>query len=315
MRLARARACAWEQRNALLGILALVALFATFVVDQIARPCLSCDGSTNQTLSSECNAATACTLLGLQLFTGWLANNLALGSVLFALLYAACTVLIVPTSVLTLGGGAAYTLTLGLGPGLLLASLVVLLGASLGALIAFLLARHLLHGFVQRLVKRWRLGVAINAALRRAGLRMMLLLRLSTIVPFNVFNYAIAGSDVSLRHYVLALPAMLPATATYAFIGATLADAAVASGQLSTARALQTALLAVGALATVLALFLLSWMAKRELERNVHRAADDVAADCPPPSSAPPSPSPSPPPPSPPAPSPIPSCAISVLSA
>lgn len=255
------------------------------MLDMLIQPCATTTCRNNNNTASCATTTTAgttvqlmepssCVLLGLQRFTAWLVENLALGSVLFALLYATCTVCLVPTSALTLGGGAAFTQAIGLGPGLLLCSLTVFAGASTGAIVAFLLARYLLHDYVQSLVRRFRLTAAVDAAVREAGLKLMILFRLSPLIPFGVFNYAIAGTSVSFRDYALALPAMLPGTATYAYIGATVAEAAVASqaADASSARALQTTLLAIGAVATVGAVVLISWFARRELAKSVQGA-------------------------------------------
>ena len=104
-----------------------------------------------------------------------------------------------------------------------------------------------------------------------------MLLRLSPLIPYNVFNYIIAATAVSLRHYALALFAMVPATVGYVFVGATLAQAAAGStAGGSAAEALQTVLLGLGAVATILAVATLSWLAKRQLSLLDERAATAV---------------------------------------
>ena len=102
-----------------------------------------------------------------------------------------------------------------------------------------------------------------------------LLLRLSPLIPYNVFNYIIAASSVTLRDFTLALPAMLPATFGYVYIGATIAEAASAAGGSSTAaQGVQVALLVVGAVATVVATAIISLVAKRHLKRKLDRSGD-----------------------------------------
>ena len=225
----------------------------------------------------------ACTALLLELFTSWIGSNLGLGIVLYALIYAACTVLVVPTSALTLGGGFAFTQAIGLGPGLLVVSLTVLAGASLGAILAFLLGRYLLHTFVQRLIARWKITQAIDHALKKAGLKVNILLRLSPIIPFNLYNYAMSGTSVRFRDYVLALPMMLPGTVSYALLGASVGEATstAASGTVSSSQALQTILLVIGSITTVVAVFIISYVARRELKKAIDKAevtGDGVAA-------------------------------------
>ena len=56
-------------------------------------------------------------------------------------------------------------------------------------------------------------------ALDEKGFRIMLLLRLSPIMPFNIVNYAAGTSSMSFTSYTLALLGLLPGTILFVFIG------------------------------------------------------------------------------------------------
>jgi len=101
--------------------------------------------------------------------------------------YFAATILFVPGSILTLGAGFAFSAPLGLGPGIALGTASVFVGAALGAIVAFLVARYLLREPVRRLTKRYAVFEAIDAALQDNGLKIFVLLRLSPVIPFNAF--------------------------------------------------------------------------------------------------------------------------------
>ena len=84
---------------------------------------------------------------------------------MFALIsvYAIATVCFIPGSVLTIGSGFVYGNAFGLGYGVALASCVVFIGASIGALLSFLLGRYLVRDWVgERFVERYPLVKALD---------------------------------------------------------------------------------------------------------------------------------------------------------
>ena len=94
-----------------------------------------------------------------------------------------------------------------------------MLGAMLGSATAFLLSRHV----ARRAVAEWlttspRFGT-IERAVSARGLRVVLLLRLSPIVPFNVLNYALGLTTIPLRDFLLGSAGMLPGALRYAYCG------------------------------------------------------------------------------------------------
>jgi hypothetical protein len=72
---------------------------------------------------------------GFQSFLTWMETHLIAGAFAFTFVYFAATVLFVPGSILTLGSGFVFGKLMGLGPGVALASAVVLVGASLGSIV------------------------------------------------------------------------------------------------------------------------------------------------------------------------------------
>lgn len=146
------------------------------------------------------------------------------GKAVFGLVYAAATVLFLPASVITLASGFAW------GP--LQGVLVVWPSATIGAVGAFLLGRTLLRDVVEARVSKDPRFQAIEGAVQRDGLQLVLLLRLSPLFPFNALNYALGLTSVSLRDYTLGTAiGILPGTALYVWIGSTVSDlAAVLSG-------------------------------------------------------------------------------------
>ena len=141
-----------------------------------------------------------------------------LGGILFILLYIITTIAFVPGSILTLGAGVIF----GVGWG----SVYVFLGAICGETLAFLIGRYLARDWVYRKIQSNQKFLAINKALKREGLKIILLTRLSPIFPFSLLNYAFGITGVSLRDYFLGSVGMIPMTITYVYFGSVAGDLA-----------------------------------------------------------------------------------------
>jgi uncharacterized membrane protein YdjX (TVP38/TMEM64 family) len=142
---------------------------------------------------------------GLQGLGGW-------GPALFVLLYVLATVLFLPGAILTLGAGAAFGVVRGVA--------VVSVAATLGATAAFLVGRYVARDWVSARIEGRATFRALDEAVAREGWKIVGLMRLSPVVPFNFLNYAFGVTQVSLRDYVLASwVGMLPGTVMYVYLG------------------------------------------------------------------------------------------------
>jgi len=189
------------------------------------------------------------------------------GSVLYVLVYGVATVLVMPASVLTMGAGFAW------GP--VYGTPRVVVASNLGALAAFLLGRTALRERVaRRLASRPRFS-AVDAAVAARGFRVVLLLRLSPIFPFNLLNYALALTRVSTRDYVLAsFLGMLPTTVLYVYLGSLVTSVAqLTRGQRPNAGPYGQLLLWAGLAATVLVTVSLTRIARRALDATLRQCA------------------------------------------
>lgn len=196
---------------------------------------------------------------------GWLpALQSPLGAVLFVPLYAAWVTLLLPGVWASMLAGALYGPWWG--------SVIVFVGACLGAQAAFLLGRHWLRDWARaRLAALPRLQ-AVEQAVSREGLKLVLLTRLSPAFPFSLLNLAYGLSEVSLRDYTVGLIGILPGTVLFCGLGALAGDVA-RFGEVLTGRADPGtwALRIVGVLATVAAV----WVAGRAAQKALHDAATD----------------------------------------
>jgi uncharacterized membrane protein YdjX (TVP38/TMEM64 family)/rhodanese-related sulfurtransferase len=140
----------------------------------------------------------------------WLTSAGWWAPVLFIAIYAAGTVLFLPGSVLTLTAGALF--------GILPGALYSLAGATLGAVLAFLVARHLAGEWVAR--KAGGHLKQLIEGVEAEGWRFVAFVRLVPLFPFNVVNYALGLTRIPLGSYALASAVcMLPGALAYAWLG------------------------------------------------------------------------------------------------
>ncbi len=182
----------------------------------------------------------------------------------FILIYAVATVLFFSGALLGLAGGALF------GP--VWGTAWNLAGATLGATAAFLLARSIAGEWVAR-----RLGGRLrdlSDGVTAEGWGFVALMRLVPLVPFNLLNYALGLTGISLPAYVLASAVyMLPGTIAYTWLG--YAGPSAAAGD---ATALRYGLLGLGVIAMIAFLPRLfrrfrakepAWIESDELQRRL----------------------------------------------
>ncbi len=223
-------------------------------------------------------AAAALIALGRQLggyvpqFAAWVDTLGFWGPAVFVLGYAAATLAFVPGSLLTMAAGAIFGLAKG--------TLLVFFGATTGATFSFLVARYLARSAIEkRLAHRPRFR-AIDRAVARQGLKIIFLVRLSPVFPYNLLNYGLGLTRVKLLHYVLACAGMIPGTFLYVYYGKALGSlAAVASGTVPERGASQWVMLGIGLAATVAVTAFVTRIARRALAEEVDVEAAAEATD------------------------------------
>mmetsp|Transcript_35502 Transcript_35502/g.52003 ORF Transcript_35502/g.52003 Transcript_35502/m.52003 type:complete len:238 (+) Transcript_35502:364-1077(+) len=145
------------------------------------------------------------------------------GVLVFILVYALCTVLFIPGAILTIGCGFTfgYVHDTSLTKAVIIASTTVFLGASLGSIMAFLLGRYLFRDCVLNMAKEYPMFEAVDRALEHNGIKIMILLRLSPLIPYNALDFMSGITSISIASYSIALLGVLPGVVLYTFIGAT----------------------------------------------------------------------------------------------
>lgn len=128
---------------------------------------------------------------------------------LFVAAYAVLSALGVPATPLTLAGGAVF--------GTLAGSLLIWLGAMLGAAGGYWLARLVGGGVLRALLERVS-GRALRALHGERGAWAMFRLRLVPVVPFSALNFGAGLAHLPFVPYMVATAlGILPATVVYSY--------------------------------------------------------------------------------------------------
>ena len=134
------------------------------------------------------------------------------GPIFLSGFYIVACVLLLPGSVLTLGAGFLF----GLGTGFVSAWI----GATLGACVAFLVGRNLARAWISKKMVMNPKFAAIDEAVAREGFKIVFLLRLSPVFPFNLLNYALGLTKIPFWKYALASAlGMIPGGLMYVYLG------------------------------------------------------------------------------------------------
>lgn len=194
----------------------------------------------------------------------WVKNLGSTGIIAFIVIYNLAAILFIPGSLLTLGGGALY--------GVVWGSFYVFIAATSGATIAFLIGRYVARDWVSQRIQNNAQFQAIDGAVAKEGLKIVLLTRLSPIFPFNLLNYGLGLTRVSLKDYVLGSIGMIPGTIMYVYIGSLAGDIATLGTVQNLTPQAQTAqwiLKILGFLATVGVTVYITKIAKKTLNETV----------------------------------------------
>lgn len=201
-------------------------------------------------------------------FRHWLLAFGPAGAGFFALIFILATVILAPDWPFSVLAGLVYGLW---------GIPVVTVAAVLAASLAFLAARYLARERVRRLVEKRPVFAAVDRAVAEEGWKIVLLLRLSPLVPFNLQNYVFGVTGIRFAHYVPAtLIGIVPAEIVYVYIG--MMGKAAAEGE-GGGGALKWVLLGVGLAATAAVAILIARKAKAALAETATRAAPDAPED------------------------------------
>ena len=158
-------------------------------------------------------------------FLHWLSKYRFVGPLVLIIALIVATVLLLPGTVITLGTGVAlmkaYENTW---LALLVGSISVFVGTWVGSIIALLIARYLFREQAVRCAMKYKFLTAIDKAIEIEGFKLMFLMRLCPLIPFNIQNYVMGVTSIKIAHYAVGGLGMLPFIVIIVFFGTTISD-------------------------------------------------------------------------------------------
>lgn len=138
----------------------------------------------------------------------------SLGAIYFFCIYVLAECLAIPATPLTLSAGYLFGGPMGV--------CIALLAGSTAAGIGFLLSRTFLRPVIVRMAEKRPVFKKINKAVEREGFKIVLLMRLSPLLPFSIANYLFGLSNVRFTSFMAAsLLGFAPGTCTYVYLATT----------------------------------------------------------------------------------------------
>jgi uncharacterized membrane protein YdjX (TVP38/TMEM64 family) len=207
----------------------------------------------------------------------WVDGTGAWGPIVFGLIHMTAMLMFITGTVFALAAGAIFFMPV--------AVVVVFLATTAAAALAFLISRHLARDRVSHYAHSSPKFQAVNQAIDEGGWKIIVLIRLSPAIPFNLQNYLYGLTRVRFEVYVAASAlAILPRAVLYPYLGYITGAAIDDRGDRTT---LEWVGLLGGLLATIVLTAYLTHRARQALGQQERLAAViDDDSDCTSPQSA-----------------------------
>ena len=190
----------------------------------------------------------------------WLDAQGAWGPLLFILVMMLVVVLLLPGVMFTTGAGFVF--------GVVEGTVYVVLGTTLGATLAFLIARYLFGARAARFILAHARLKLVSEELTPQDWKIVLLTRLVPFFPFKLSNYFFGLTRFSLRGFVLgSFVGIVPFSLHNVYLGSIAADIATLGARSAERTPLEWAFYGAGLLATIVAVIYLSRLARRALAK------------------------------------------------
>lgn len=171
----------------------------------------------------------------------------------------------------------------------IVASISVWIGAEIGSIIAMLLGRYIVRTPIQKKIENYKIFNAIDQAIAEKGLLLIILLRLSPLIPFNIFNYGMGVTGIKLTHYAIGGVGMIPGVVVYVYFGSALSSVSDAIAGDFDGGWLNLVLIIGGSILALIAVIVVSCFIKkaiqkilkeeREKKKAMQSSVDDKAVD------------------------------------
>jgi len=139
----------------------------------------------------------------------WMSEHPLLGPFSYICMLVLTSLIFIPPSILIFAAGFTFSALYGRG-GIIVALVSSYIGSTMGGAIGFVRARYMTRDLIEILIRRYPMIRAVDAAIVRNSLRVMILLRLNCLIPFGVLNYVFGITGVPWEAFVLGMVGIIP---------------------------------------------------------------------------------------------------------
>ena len=197
-------------------------------------------------------------------FLDWMAEYPLEGVWAYVCIITVSSLIFVPPSILIFGAGFTFSSIWGGWTGIMIALVASYLGSVIGGFIGFWRARYMTRDLIEVLMRRYPIIKAVDVAIVKNSLRVMILMRLNCLIPFGVLNYVFGITAVDWAVFTMAMVGILPWHLLLICLGASSATVYDKSGEITL---MQIILMSTGFAFGIIGLVITWKFAKKELQK------------------------------------------------
>jgi len=192
------------------------------------------------------------------------------GMLLLTIMETIVTVLILPATPLNLASGFMF----GIGWG----SVIAVASTDLAAVISFFIGRYLAREWAEKEIEKRPKFKAVDVAVDRQGMWIIILVRFSPVFPFGLCNYLFGLTKVTFWKYWIATTiGLLPYTIAYTYLGSLMQELKNIFKDDASDSTQQIIFLSIGGVATLVTIVVMAWITRRALKNATKQYEYDQA--------------------------------------
>jgi uncharacterized membrane protein YdjX (TVP38/TMEM64 family) len=191
------------------------------------------------------------------------------GILMLTLVETVCTVLILPATPLNLASGFLFGVWWG--------SLISVSSTDIASVISFFIGRYVARGWAEKEIEKRPKFKAVDAAVEKQGMWIIILVRFSPVFPFGLCNYLFGLTKVSfVKYWIATTIGLLPYTVAYTYLGSLMRQLTDIFNDDSTDSTQQIIFLSIGGGATLMTIVVVAWITRRALKSATKEYEDDL---------------------------------------
>lgn len=191
------------------------------------------------------------------------------GILMLTLVETICTVLILPATPLNLASGFLFGVWWG--------SPISVSSTDMASVISFFIGRYLARGWAEKEIDKRPKFKAVDAAVEKQGLWIIILVRFSPVFPFGLCNYLFGLTKVGFWQYWIATTiGLMPYTIAYTYLGSLMRQLTDIFTDDSSDSTQQIIFLSIGGGATLMTIVVVAWITRRALKNATKEYEEDL---------------------------------------